>query len=120
MAGLALDAEIGLLAIGAGGLVDRAYGSGAGAEQVDRALQDSLEQRLQGELTSEVLDGARERMDRIAGAQVGDRLCTSTISASRSPCLVVHVASASEPDGERSGSIATVAYGRLEPEPLRS
>jgi hypothetical protein len=55
LARLARDADVGLLAVGPGGLVDAADRPGGTAEQFRAAQQDALQQRAQRELPGQVL-----------------------------------------------------------------
>ena len=82
MAGLALDAEVGLFAIGSGSLVDGANRARPSAQQVHGPPEDSLQQRLQRELASKVFDRARQGVDWISRAQTGERVCVGEV---RSP-----------------------------------
>ena len=68
---LAGDADVGLLAVHAGGLVDQADRAGVALQELDRALQDALQQRAQRELGPQVLDDGLERGDALALARAG-------------------------------------------------
>ncbi len=63
---LALDADVDLFVIGPGLLVDRRDRAGVTAEQRDRPPQDPVEQRLERELTGQVLDRPRQRVELIS------------------------------------------------------
>ena len=67
---LALHPEVGLLAVGASGLIDGRDRPGVCAEQPDGAVEDALQERLQGETTRKILDGTGERVDLVARVEL--------------------------------------------------
>src|SRR5262249_59336411 len=92
------DAEVGLLPVGPHRLVHEADRPRAAAEQPDRAVEDALEERPQGELGAEVLDHGRQRRRVLA--------CTGPRgTASRSPGFAGLHRAALVRVGDRSGQM---------------
>ena len=83
-AGLARHADVGFLAVGAGRLVDAADRARVAVEQLGAPPQDPFQQRVQRELTGQVL-GHRDQAGRARGRapRVLRRLCRARIGGAR-------------------------------------